>query len=61
MRAAVGLVILLYDHVLTFVDEVRLVWRAPRSFPKYAFLFNRYLVLACLLVVTYGAYRSYSL
>ncbi|CAL1708226.1 unnamed protein product [Somion occarium] len=48
-----GLVVLLYDHVLTFNDEVSLVWRAPASFPKYAFLFNRYLVLGCLLAVAY--------
>ncbi|EKM54155.1 uncharacterized protein PHACADRAFT_196585 [Phanerochaete carnosa HHB-10118-sp] len=50
---AVGLTVLLYDHVLTFCDEVRLVWRAPSSFPKYAFLFNRYLVPVCLLLVSY--------
>lgn len=51
---AVGFVVLLYDHVLTFVDEVKLIWAAPVSFPKYAFLFNRYLVLACMLGVAYG-------
>ncbi|GJE95843.1 hypothetical protein PsYK624_120330 [Phanerochaete sordida] len=50
---AAGLVILCYDHVLTFMDEVRLVWRAPPSFFKYAFIFNRYMVLSCLLVVAY--------
>lgn len=50
---AVGFVVLLYDHVLTFVDEVKLIWAAPVSFPKYAFLFNRYLVLACMLGVAY--------
>ncbi|KAI0733126.1 hypothetical protein C8Q72DRAFT_895175, partial [Fomitopsis betulina] len=48
---AVGLVVLLYDHALTFGEEVRLVWFAPRSLTKYAFLFNRYLVLATLLCV----------
>ncbi|KIP11517.1 hypothetical protein PHLGIDRAFT_454225 [Phlebiopsis gigantea 11061_1 CR5-6] len=52
-RPAVGLIILFYDHLLTFSDEVRLVWAAPRSFPKYAFLFNKYLVLACLLSVAH--------
>ncbi|EPT04973.1 hypothetical protein FOMPIDRAFT_46296 [Fomitopsis schrenkii] len=48
---AVGLVVLLYDHVLTFADEVRLVWLAPRSLAKYAFLLERYLVLGTLLCV----------
>lgn len=52
--SAVGLVVLLYDHALTFVDEVKLIWAAPASFPKYAFLFNRYLVLGCMLGVAYG-------
>jgi len=36
---------------LTFADELRLVWFAPRSLAKYAFLFNRYLVLATLIAV----------
>ena len=56
---AAGLSILLYDHVLTLADEVRLVWRAPRSFPKYAFLFNKYLVLANLLAIAHGESRSW--
>lgn len=51
---AVGLVVLIYDHLLTFSDEVRLVWAAPRSFAKYAYLLNRYLVLAVLLGVAHG-------
>ena len=50
----VGLVVLLYDHALTFSDEVTLVWAAPRSFAKYAYIFNRYLVMACLLAVAHG-------
>ncbi|KAI0344551.1 hypothetical protein BDW22DRAFT_1326561 [Trametopsis cervina] len=62
--AAAGLVILLYDYVLMFGDEVHLVWGAPRSFAKYAYLFNRYLVMVCMLVVTHEmcgfAMESYS-
>ena len=57
---AAGLVVLLYDHILTFNEEVRLVWRAPHSFPKYAFLFNRYLVLSCLLPVAHGERHAFS-
>ncbi|KAK7685325.1 hypothetical protein QCA50_011689 [Cerrena zonata] len=51
--SAAGLVVLLYDHILTFSEEIRLVWHAPHSFAKYAFLFNRYLVLSCLLPVAH--------
>ena len=46
---------MLYDHVLTFGDEVRLIWAAPRSFPKWMFLVNRYLTEVCLLAVANGA------
>lgn len=34
-----GLVCLVYDHALTFEDEVRLVWRARWTVVKFAFLF----------------------
>ncbi|KAI0075354.1 hypothetical protein K474DRAFT_1599946 [Panus rudis PR-1116 ss-1] len=51
--SAAGLVVLLYDHILTFPDEITLVWYSRRSFAKYAFLVNRYLVLASLLVIAY--------
>ncbi|THH00149.1 hypothetical protein EW026_g2345 [Hermanssonia centrifuga] len=51
---AVGLVILFYDHLLTLPDEVKLVWGAPASFAKYAFLLNRYLVLASLITVAHA-------
>ncbi|VDB90069.1 unnamed protein product [Peniophora sp. CBMAI 1063] len=52
--SAAGLVVLLYDHLLTVSDEVNLVWRAPRSFAKFAYLGNRYLVLAALIDVNVG-------
>lgn len=62
--SAVGLVVLLYDHLLTFTDEYRLVWKAPSSLPKFVFLFNRYLVLGAQLAVAvemcgfYGPFLS---
>lgn len=52
--SAVGLVILLWDHFLTIHDEVELVWRAQMSFPKLLFLFNRYVVPICLIILTYA-------
>lgn len=42
--SAAGLVVLLYDHVLTLPDEIALIWNSPPSFAKYAFILNRYLV-----------------
>ncbi|KAG2148871.1 hypothetical protein DEU56DRAFT_753105 [Suillus clintonianus] len=51
--SAAGLVVLLWDHFLTFHDEVELVWRARLSFPKVLFLFNRYVVPVSLIVLTY--------
>lgn len=47
----IGLVIVLYDHVITFDDEVQHVWKAKSSFAKWSFLFNRYLVPTVLIVV----------
>lgn len=52
--SAAGLVILLWDHFLTVHDEVELIWRAQLSFPKLLFLFNRYVVPACLIIFTYA-------
>ena len=50
---------MLYDHVLTFDDEVRVIWTAPRSFAKWMFLLNRYLSEVCLLAVANGAYIAF--
>ncbi|KDQ16568.1 hypothetical protein BOTBODRAFT_186563 [Botryobasidium botryosum FD-172 SS1] len=36
------MIVLLYDHALTFDAEVRLVWRAPWNLAKYLFLTIRY-------------------
>lgn len=47
----IGVVILLYDHITTFKEEVRYIWKAPSSFAKYAFLMNRYLVPALLISI----------
>ena len=50
--------VLLYDHVLTFGDEVQYVWSAPATYAKYIFLLNRYFVLGTLLAVAYGEQNS---
>lgn len=53
---AVALTILLYDHTLTFPREIEFIRGARASFVKYTFLFNRCLVLGCMLVVSYGTF-----
>ncbi|KAF7369013.1 hypothetical protein MVEN_00228100 [Mycena venus] len=42
--SAVGLVILLYDHLLSLPDEVRFIWSASRTSSKFLFLGMRYMV-----------------
>lgn len=44
----VGYVAFLYDTFLTFPEEFDLIWRSKASFAKYAFLFNKYIVLGVL-------------
>lgn len=58
MRTVFGLAILLYDHVVTFRQEVAYVWKAPNSFAKIAFLVNRYLVPVVLTVCYISEYPS---
>ncbi|KAH7912113.1 hypothetical protein BJ138DRAFT_1112644 [Hygrophoropsis aurantiaca] len=54
--SAAGLVVLLWDHLLTFSDEVRLIWGARWSVPKILFLFNRYIVPIAMIIQTYGVF-----
>ncbi|KLO09484.1 hypothetical protein SCHPADRAFT_562858 [Schizopora paradoxa] len=51
--SASATIAMIYDHLLTFDDEVQLVWHAPPSFAKYAFLFNRYCTAAFLITFQY--------
>jgi len=51
--AAAGLVMLLYDHILTLPAEITLIWKSPLSFAKYAFLLNRYLVPLALIGIAF--------
>ncbi|KAF8803986.1 hypothetical protein BYT27DRAFT_7170423 [Phlegmacium glaucopus] len=51
--AVVGLVFLVYDHILSFADEVELIWKARWTFPKAIFLILRYSVPCALIVHNY--------
>lgn len=52
--AVIGLVLLLWDHVLTFEGELTYIWRLPFELTKVVFVFNRYFVEGALLLVVYG-------
>ncbi|KAK0463038.1 uncharacterized protein EV420DRAFT_1151393 [Desarmillaria tabescens] len=45
-----GLVVLLYDHILTFPAEVELIWTARWSVPKVLFLLIRYFVPSSVII-----------
>ncbi|KAF9466771.1 hypothetical protein BDZ94DRAFT_1250737 [Collybia nuda] len=51
--AAAGVVTLLYDHLLTFDQEVRYVWKAKWTVPKFLFLLIRYVVPCAVALTTY--------
>ena len=44
---------LLYDHLLTFDQEVEEIWKAKWTLPKSFFLILRYLVPSVLIIQTY--------
>jgi len=44
----VGLTVQLYDHILTFKDEVNLIWRKRISVVSVVYLLNRYITRRCL-------------
>ncbi|KAG5731869.1 hypothetical protein E4T56_gene13796 [Termitomyces sp. T112] len=43
------LMLLIYDHIITFGDEVSRIWPLPWQLPKVSFLVNRYLIPPMLL------------
>ncbi|KAJ7018193.1 hypothetical protein C8F04DRAFT_1126729 [Mycena alexandri] len=47
-----GLVILVYDHLLTLGSEIKFMWRRRFHFGAYWFLAVRYISLACSLTIT---------
>ncbi|KAF8510092.1 hypothetical protein JB92DRAFT_2942173, partial [Gautieria morchelliformis] len=48
--ALASLMVLLYDHAITFDAEVMNIWRGPRTFGKLLFLWNRYFGLSSLII-----------
>lgn len=56
----IGCVVLLWDHLLTFGDEIKYIWKLPVEVSKLVFLFNRYLVEASLCCTVYSESGEFS-
>ncbi|KAJ6468236.1 hypothetical protein C8R45DRAFT_1170404 [Mycena sanguinolenta] len=56
-----GFVILIYDHILTFDDEVKLIWRKPLRPSALWFFAVRYLSLACSVGMLFFYFWDFSL
>lgn len=55
---AIAVTAYLWDYLLTFGDEVALIWGKRRRGPSYiCFLWNRYSTIVGLV---YGAFRTYT-
>ncbi|KAF7300449.1 hypothetical protein HMN09_00928600 [Mycena chlorophos] len=59
-HAAVAVSVLLYDHVLTFDDEIAVIWRnnGAALVDRFIFIFNRYLSEGIMIYVAYIAIIS---
>lgn len=51
--AIAGFCILIYDHILTFPQEVELIWKQKRSWVSLIFVLNRYITPLVLVVDLY--------
>ncbi|EKM50707.1 uncharacterized protein PHACADRAFT_188242, partial [Phanerochaete carnosa HHB-10118-sp] len=56
---SITLVILYYDHAITFDDEYWLVWRTPNSGASVFFLVNRYFSFFSNITITAGNFSSF--
>ncbi|KAF9460070.1 hypothetical protein BDZ94DRAFT_1238759 [Collybia nuda] len=57
----VALTILLFDHLLTFVDEVKYIWKHKMTFFSALFLANRYFAPIAMICYTVGMTLPYDL
>ncbi|KAJ6476891.1 hypothetical protein C8R45DRAFT_1008164 [Mycena sanguinolenta] len=54
----VSISFLYFDHLITFGDEIRLLWKKAKTPSTYSFLFNRYLAFFGDLVVTFFIFTT---
>ncbi|THH20022.1 hypothetical protein EW146_g1256 [Bondarzewia mesenterica] len=53
-----ALSMLLYDHLCTFSEEIRCVWKKKKTFILYIFIFIRYYAPLAMTVVAYGYFST---
>jgi len=50
--------IIVYDYMITFDQEIELIWKARWSMVKYLFLVNRYYILCCVIFNNYALFTT---
>ncbi|CAE6441278.1 unnamed protein product [Rhizoctonia solani] len=62
MSLVLGYALLIYDHILTFTDEVQFIWKAKKSPVVIMFLLNRYITPIVLAIDLYdkGGIATYA-
>ncbi|KAJ6484504.1 hypothetical protein C8R47DRAFT_556678 [Mycena vitilis] len=54
----ISITFLYFDHLITFGDEIRFLWRKTKTASTYCFLLNRYLAFFGDIVVTYFVFTT---
>lgn len=54
-QAVITVALVLYDHILTFHDELEYIWEAHKWLNKLIFVVNRYIVEVTLIGTAYGS------
>lgn len=55
LRKVAACALLFYDHLLNAREEVELIWKAPHSVAKFAFLLYQYVTPASMTLLVYCA------
>jgi len=50
--------VLVWDHIITFSDEVEYVWKGAKGLPVYLFFVNRYLIPLSFIVNLWAYFRT---
>jgi len=53
-----GFTVLLWDHIITFSDEVQFIWKGGKGPAVYLFLLNRYLIVFSFMVNLWAYFRT---
>jgi len=53
-----GFTILVWDHIITFSDEVEYIWKGRKGIAVYLFLLNRYLIPLSFIVNLWAYFRT---